>query len=98
MEFLIVQKKILMLNDDMENLYATLDLIILSLEIETDEEKIKKLEEEKEDIVHEIKEISYDIAIYRELLTQLYPPTETYTEEESYDTRYEVFVEGDYEK
>ena len=98
MEFLAVQKTLLNLNEDMDNLYSVLDLIISSLETETDKEKIEKLEEEKEDIIHEIKEISYDIAIYRELLTQLYPPTETYTEEESYDSRYEVIVEGDYEK
>lgn len=94
MEFRDIQERIAILEDDLDQLRDDLYNIKALLKEEKDEEKIKTLEKEKEDIKHEIQEVKWDIAIYQEMLNKLYPSAD---EEEWYDSRCEVLNEGDYE-
>lgn len=57
-------------------------------------ERIEELKKEQVHVIYEINEINYDIGIYDEMLSKLClfkdPP------QESYDSRYEVFVAGEF--
>jgi peptidoglycan hydrolase CwlO-like protein len=58
------------------------------------EQEISELKEEQTMLLDDISEIDKDIAIYQEMMDKL-----KYCEEEyvgGYDSRYEVFTEGDY--
>lgn len=83
-----------------EDLLRYLDRIDNRLNDETiSKDEYADLREDREYLLEDIEDVDMDIAVYQEMLDKLsLADLETYNEntDGGYDSRYEVFTEGDY--
>ncbi len=95
------------LNEEKECISVALEQVKSSLEDKTlSKEEKAQLEEEKENLEYELHEIELDIGVYQEMMHKFFPmelgicgyscDSKCMKCSGGYDSRYEVFTEGDY--